>query len=155
MAAESKELRQRSLYNLGNSLVRAAEEAPGHPEPLREAIRAYEEALRLEPGDAAAKWNLELAVKRLSDDRTSGGSPGRGRNADYGRGNMNNPGYEGNPEAAVGAMAGGGFGAGEGETAKELDLDQARRLLETVQRQQLTSHEGRPPKSGATGERDW
>jgi Ca-activated chloride channel homolog len=155
LAAESKELRQRSLYNLGNSLVRAAEEAPGHPEPLREAIRAYEEALRLDPADGAAKWNLELAVKRLTEDRTSGGSPGRGRNADYGRGNMNNPGYEGNPEAAVGAMAGGGFGAGEGETAKELDLDQARRLLETVQRQQLTSHEGRPPKSGTTGERDW
>jgi Ca-activated chloride channel family protein len=155
LAAESKELRQRSLYNLGNALVRAAEEAPGHPEPLREAIKAYEEALRLDPADAAAKWNLELAVKRLTDDRTSGGSPGRGRNADYGRGNMNNPGYEGNPEAAVGAMAGGGFGAGEGETAKELDLDQARRLLETVQRQQLTSHEGRPPRSGATGERDW
>jgi Ca-activated chloride channel family protein len=155
LAAESAELRQRSLYNLGNALVRAAEEAPGHPEPLREAIKAYEEALRLDPGDGAAKWNLELAVKRLSDDRTSGGSPGRGRNADYGRGNMNNPGYEGNPEAAVGAMAGGGFGAGEGETAKELDLDQARRLLETVQRQQLTSHEGRPPKSGATGDRDW
>jgi Ca-activated chloride channel family protein len=155
MAAESKELRQPSLYNLGNSLVRAAEEAPGRPEPLREAIRAYEEALRLDPGDAAAKWNLELAVKRLTEDRTSGGSPGRGRNADYGRGNMNNPGYEGNPEAAVGAMAGGGFGAAEGETAKELNEDQARRLLETVQRQQLTSHEGRPPKSGATGERDW
>jgi Ca-activated chloride channel family protein len=155
LAAESAELRQRSMYNLGNALVRAAEEAPSHPEPLHEAITAYEEALRLDPGDVAAKWNLELAVRRLSDDRTSGGSPGRGRNADYGRGNMNNPGYEGNPEAAVGAMAGGGFGAGEGETVKELDLDQARRLLETVQRQQLTSHEGRPPKSGATGDRDW
>ena len=62
---------------------------------------------------------------------------------------MNNPGYEGNPEAAVGAMAGGGFGAAEGETAKELNENQARQLLETVQRQQLTSHEGRLPKSGA------
>ena len=68
---------------------------------------------------------------------------------------MNNPGYEGNPEAAVGAMAGGGFGAAEGETAKELNENQARQLLETVQRQQLTSHEGRLPKSGATGEQDW
>jgi Ca-activated chloride channel homolog len=155
LAAESKELRQRSLYNLGNALVRAAEEAPGHPEPLREAIRAYEEALRLDPADGAAKWNLELAVKRLSDDRTSGGSPGRGRNADYGRGNMNSPDYKGNPEAAVGAMAGGGFGAAEGETAKELSEEQARQLLETVQRQELTSHEGRPPKSGPSGDRDW
>jgi Ca-activated chloride channel family protein len=148
-------LKQRSLYNLGNALVRAAEESPERDEPLHRAIEAYEEALRLDPGDADAKWNLELALKRLGDDRTSGGSPGRGRSADYGRGSMDAPGYEGNPDAAVGAMAGGGFGAGEGESVEELTPEEARRLLETVQRQQLSSHEGRPSRSGPTGERDW
>jgi Ca-activated chloride channel family protein len=148
-------LKQRSLYNLGNALVRAAEEAPEPSEPLHRAIEAYEEALRLDPRDADAKWNLELALKRLGDDRTSGGSPGRGRSADYGRGSMDAPGYEGNPDAAVGAMAGGGFGAGEGESVEELTPEEARRLLETVQRQQLSSHEGRPSRSGPTGERDW
>ena len=154
-AARAPELRQKSLYNLGNALVRAAEERPGESAPLLDAVAAYEEVLRLAPGDAEARWNLEIALRRLGDDRTSGGSSGRGRNADYGRGDNNVPGYEGNPDAAVGAMAGGGYGSAEGESAEELTVDEARRLLEAVERQQLTAHEGRRSSRGPTGERDW
>jgi len=154
-AARTPELRQPSLYNLGNALVRAAEERPGEAAPLLDAVGAYEEALRLAPADAGARWNLEVALRRLGDDRTGGGSPGRGRNADYGRGDNNVPGYEGNPDAAVGAMAGGGYGSAEGESAEELTVDEARRLLEAVERQQLTAHEGRRISRGPTGDRDW
>jgi Ca-activated chloride channel family protein len=154
-AAGPATVRQPSVYNLGNALVRAAEEAPERGQLLLDAIAAYEEALRLDPTDHDAKWNLELALKRLEEDRMAGGSSGRGRAADYGRGNMNVPGYEGNPDAASGAMAGGGYGAGEGESVDELDADQARQLLEAVQREQLASHEGRPSPKGATGDRDW
>jgi Ca-activated chloride channel homolog len=148
-------VRRPSLFNLGNSLVRAAEEAPERGQLLVDAIAVYQEALRLDPTDHDAKWNLELALKRLEEDRMAGGSSGRGRQADYGRGNMNVPGYEGNPEAASGAMAGGGFGAGQGESVDELDADQARQLLEAVQREQLASHEGRRSPEGETGDRDW
>ena len=153
--AETPPQRQRALYNLGNAMVRAAEDRPTEAEPLLSAVAAYEQALALEPADADAKWNLELALKRLDDDRVSGGSSGRGRSADYGQGNMNVPGYEGNPDAAVGAMAGGGFGSAEGESVEELSAEEARRLLDAVQRQQLTSHEGRPKQKGPQGERDW
>jgi hypothetical protein len=38
---------------------------------------------------------------------------------------------------------------------EELSADEARRLLEAVERQQLSSHEGRRGKRGPTGERDW
>jgi Ca-activated chloride channel family protein len=154
-SSRAPEVRQKSLYNLGNALVRAAEERPGEHELLLDAVAAYEEALRLAPADAEARWNLEVALRRLGDDRTSGGSSGRGRAGDYGRGDNNVPGYEGNPDAAVGAMAGGGFGSAEGESVEELSADEARRLLEAVERQQLTSHEGRRGKRGPTGERDW
>ena len=154
-AAAIPELKQKSQYNLGNALVRMAEEAPEKDELLRLAIVAYEEALRLQPGDSMAKWNLELAVQRRGEDRESGGSSGRGRSADYGQGNMNVPGYEGNPEAAVGAMAGGGYGGGEGESAEELSEAEARALLEAVEREQLTTHEGRPAIGGAGGQKDW
>jgi Ca-activated chloride channel family protein len=150
-----EQLRQRSFYNLGNSLVRAAEETPESNERLHRAIAAYEEALRLDPADEDAKWNLELALRRLGDDRSSGGSRGRGRSADYGRGNMNQPGYEGNPEQAVGAMAGGGFGSGEGESVEQLDEEQARRLLDAVQREQLSTHEGKRLRETPSGGRDW
>jgi hypothetical protein len=118
-------------------------------------VAAYEEALRLAPDDAEARWNLEVALRRIGDDRISGGSSGRGRAGDYGRGDNNVPGYEGNPDAAVGAMAGGGYGSAEGESVEELSPDEARRLLEAVERQQLTSHEGRRGGRGPTGERDW
>jgi Ca-activated chloride channel homolog len=154
-SSRSLELRQKSLYNLGNALVRAAEERPGESAPLLDAVAAYEEALRSAPADAEARWNLEVALRRLGDDRTSGGSSGRGRAGDYGRGDNNVPGYEGNPDAAVGAMAGGGYGSAEGESVEELSADEARRLLDAVERQQLTSHEGRRGNRGPTGERDW
>ena len=154
-AAGIPRLRQRSYYNLGNAYVRAAEEAAEPDELLRQAISAYEEALRLVPSDSAAKWNLELAIRRRGEDRESGGSPGRGRSADYGRGSMNNPSYEGNPEAAVGAMAGGGFGSGEGESAEELSESQARQLLEAVEREQLRSHQGRPSTGAGADGQDW
>jgi Ca-activated chloride channel family protein len=153
--AESPAARGRALYNLGNAMVRAAEERPTEAEPLLEAVAAYEGALQIDPADADAKWNLEIALRRLDDDRVSGGTSGRGRNADYGQGNMNVSGYEGNPDAAVGAMAGGGFGSAEGESVEELSEEEARQLLDAVQRQQLTSHEGRPSQRGPTGERDW
>jgi Ca-activated chloride channel family protein len=150
------ELRQRSLYNLGNTLVRTAEDADENAKGaiLDRAIAAYEEALRLAPADSDAKWNLEIAVRRRGE-RPTGSSSGRGRNADYGRGAQNVPGYEGNEEAAVGAMAGGGFGSAEGESAEELSESEARQLLDAVQREQLASHEGKRSSKPATGEKDW
>src|SRR3954465_2024909 len=155
-AAAVPRLRQQSYYNLGNASVRAAEDSPNDKSRLLEdAVRAYQEALRLQPHDSAAKWNLELALQRRGEDREAGGSSGRGRSADYGRGNMNTPGYEGNPEAAVGAMAGGGYGAGEGESAEELSDAQARQLLETVEREELSSHQGTPSLHGGSEGRDW
>jgi Ca-activated chloride channel family protein len=154
-SAETPAQRQRALFNLGNAMVRSAEEKPGEPEPLLDAVGAYEEALRLGPADADAKWNLEVALRRLGDDRSRGGTSGRGRNADYGRGDMNVPGYEGNEEAAVGAMAGGGFGSAEGESVQELSEEEAKQLLDAVQREQLSTHEGRPSERGPRGEKDW
>jgi tetratricopeptide (TPR) repeat protein len=148
-------LRRQSYFNLGNAYVRAAEERENRGRLLSDAIAAYEHVLRLETNDSAAKWNLELALRRRGEDRESGGSAGRGRSADYGSGNMNVPGYEGNPEAAVGAMAGGGFGAGEGESAEELSETQARQLLEAVEREQLSSHQSNPAMRGGSGQLDW
>lgn len=154
-ASSVPRLKQPSYFNLGNSLVRAAEEASEKDELLRRAIAAYEEALRLDPADSAAKWNLEIALRRRGEDRESGGSPGRGRSGDYGRGNMSSPGYEGTPEAAVGAMAGGGYGEGEGESVQELSQAEARELVEAVQREQLNTHEGRRQLAGEQRENDW
>ncbi|HEY8105256.1 MAG TPA: VWA domain-containing protein [Gemmatimonadales bacterium] len=149
--------RQRSSYNLGNAAVRLAEDATDAAKDslLDEAVSAYEDALRLDPHDRDAKWNLEIALRRRGE-RPGGSSAGRSRRDDYGQGNQNVAGFQGNPEAAVGAMAGGGFGSGgDGESVKELDPTQARQLLDAVQREQLASHLGRRASRPSGDGKDW
>jgi Ca-activated chloride channel homolog len=149
--------RQRSAYNLGNAAVRSAEDATGPAKDslLDAAVAAYEDALRLDPRDRDAKWNLEIALRRLGE-RPGGSSSGHSRHGDYGQGNQNVPGFQGNQEAAVGAMAGGGFGSGgDGESVKELDQTEARQLLDAVQREQLATHLGRRASHPTSGGKDW
>lgn len=149
--------RQRSAYNLGNAAVRSAEDATGPAKDslLDAAVSAYEDALRLDPRDRDAKWNLEIALRRRGE-RPGGSSSGHSRHGDYGQGNQNVPGFQGNQEAAVGAMAGGGFGSGgDGESVKELDQTEARQLLDAVQREQLATHLGRRASHPTSGGKDW
>lgn len=146
-------LRQQAYYNMGNAFVRAAEDANALSGYLDRAIIAYEEALRLDPTDRDAKWNLELALRKRGDVPQEG-SRGRGGRADYGRGS-NQEGYEQSREARVGAMAGGGQGADEGESVEEMNQEQARALLDAVERQQLSSHEGNRPRTTGGADRDW
>jgi Ca-activated chloride channel family protein len=48
-------------YNLGNARLGAGDAAG--------AVEAYKQALRLEPGNADAKWNLELALREREKQR--------------------------------------------------------------------------------------
>ena len=117
------------------------------------AIAAYEEVLRIDPGDDDARWNLELALRKQAEYST-GGSPGRGGRAQAGAGDGTEQ-LDSEQEQAVGAMAGGGSGDAAGESAEELSTDEARRLLEQVEREQLSEHEARPARRGTRAERDW
>jgi len=53
-----KSLREKSFYNLGNSFFKQ--------EDYKSAIGAYEEALKIDPKDKDAQFNLELAKKMLT-----------------------------------------------------------------------------------------
>ncbi|PIS28490.1 hypothetical protein COT42_07845 [Candidatus Saganbacteria bacterium CG08_land_8_20_14_0_20_45_16] len=59
--ATSQKLKQRSYYNLGNSLFKQ--------EDYKNAIKSYEEALKLDPKDKDAKFNLELAKKKAAQPK--------------------------------------------------------------------------------------
>ncbi|MGH7545154.1 MAG: tetratricopeptide repeat protein, partial [Gemmatimonadota bacterium] len=63
--AEPPELRARAFYNLGTAhLSRAAD---GDRESALRAVDAFRQALLLQPEDRDAKWNLELALRRLEE----------------------------------------------------------------------------------------
>jgi len=60
--ADEKDLKQKAWYNLGNSRFRQAVSA-GDAELLGKAVDAYTEALKIDPNDKDAKYNLEVARK--------------------------------------------------------------------------------------------
>lgn len=81
------EERERTLYNLGGRFLDEAlrSDDPGTRSQLLEAAEsAYRDALRLDPDDHDAKWNLELARRVLEQQPPpmQGGSQGQGQQGD-------------------------------------------------------------------------
>ncbi len=146
--AGAPELRERAYFNLGDTYMRLADGASDKRGPLRGAIDAYEEALALDPDDRAAKWNLELALRRLAAEQDRlGGGPHRTPN--WGGGNVTKAGYAGRPETGSGTTPGGGYASGErGEAAKEITESQARQMLSAIENAQVVG-QGSGRMSGA------
>ncbi len=153
--ATGAEIRTIGLFNLGDAWFRAGQASKERAADFYDrAIAAFEEALLTAPDDENIRWNLELALKKR-DEVESSGSPGRGGRALAGQSTGTQEGLNGEREQAIGAMAGGGSGDAAGESAEELTEEEARKLLESVERQQLTEHEGRRPKGNGGDGRDW
>lgn len=163
---------QRAYYNLGDARLGAGDAAG--------AVRAFEEALRRDPSDADAKFNLELALRRLEEERlrlrppreTPGGErPGEEERSETTGGT----GLEKEPGAAdQGGRDAGGEGAeaetrpGDGaaglrplagfEEQRDLSAAEAAALLEAVEnleRQQRRLEAARTARTAAAGEEDW
>lgn len=161
--AGSRDLRERTYFNLGNSYVwqaRAEYDRVGKRSALRAAVDSYEEALLLDPRDRDAKWNLEIALLRLEDAEDSAGAGLHRGDANWGGGNLTKSGYEGAPQTGAGATPGGGYGTSAGEdVVQEITETEARQLLKTVEQAQVTGQQaGAPPKASPrrpSHERDW
>jgi tetratricopeptide (TPR) repeat protein len=139
-------LAQRAYYNLGNTYVWQARASFDHITKrisLRGAVSSYEEALLLNPSDRNAKWNLEVALRRLADATDPPSPLSRHRNsAEWGGGNLTKSGYAGTPQTAAGTTPGGGFGQpGDGDAVPNIDEPHARALLNAVERAQVGQQE--------------
>ena len=67
-SSTDRALRQRALYNLGNTDYRLGQAQPAQAQPLwQRALKSYETALAIDPKDADAKFNHDLVKKKLED----------------------------------------------------------------------------------------
>lgn len=157
VAKPKGDVRLRSLYNMGNAYAKRAEAEEYKYESLKSAVRAYEDALVLDPADSDAKWNLELLLRKLSlpgygprTMATRGGAQWRG-------GNLTKAGYPGS-ETGYGAATGGGYGASRGESVRQMTESEARQMLQTARREQSQSGVSRNEDSApqtSRGKPDW
>lgn len=167
------QVRQRSYYNMGNAFFKASEGAGDERRAaLARAVAAYERALKLDSRDRAAKWNLELALRRLREaeeqrrreepggDGSGDGDPrddqaNRAPNDDRGRGG--GEGRRGENRNRQPSGVGERPRNGETEATRGLTEEEARRLLEAIQSEEgeALEHLDERRVRGSSGERDW
>ncbi len=69
-AYPNEKIQSQSYYNLGNSLLKFSMDSAGtQSNALQGSIEAYKQALRLNPGDSAAKYNLAYAQRLLQQQQ--------------------------------------------------------------------------------------
>ncbi|GIV97379.1 MAG: hypothetical protein KatS3mg057_2036 [Herpetosiphonaceae bacterium] len=149
------EIQAKIYYDLGNSYYRLRE--------WEQAIESYKQALRLNPDDGDAKYNLELAQRQLQQQQqaTNQGrpDPNRPEQQDEQGGNQRQtqPGGEEqqrpNPEPPPPSMS-------RGEAEEQLDRLRRReqRRSDEIYRDYAVGGEGSDSEAGPddpSGERDW
>jgi Ca-activated chloride channel homolog len=156
------ELRQRTFYNLGNRFLRDAREQadlPRQGELLEGAIEAYKRALRLTPGDADAKWNLELALREKEENeqqqqdsqqqqQSGGGGQQQQQQQAQGGGSGSSPSR---------SQAGEGQDEGAEHEERSMSQEQADRILSAVEQdeRELTREKLRRGQRRTPVHRDW
>jgi len=141
-ASLDPEVRFRALYNEGLLALRVAQiDSVNRDAHLGEAERAYREALLLQPGHLASKWNLELAQRR----RAQGGGPSQ-RPPSGGQG--------GQPPSAQGRPPPPPAGA----SGQAMTQAQAEEILRSIGHEELRTRRdrsGRVRRAGEPRVKDW
>lgn len=151
-ARASADTRFRAAYNAGGADLQpvAAGRVPREQrrERLVRAIHHYRRALLVDPADADAKWNLELANRLLREQSGGGGGDEDENESPSGGGGQDDP----SPTPPQPQPSTGGDGAG-----RPMTREQAERILagaeareQRIQRQQLKQDQTR-----IHGVRDW
>lgn len=126
-------LRTPTFYNLG---LRFLEDGRASPDPraqgrlLGAAVEAFRQALRLDPDDVDAKWNLELALREQEEAAAGGGEGEDERDSQQGQeGQQPQQGGAGTPPPPGGSGERPERSAAPGEMTRE----QAERVLGSVE----------------------
>jgi len=144
-ASLDPEVRFRALYDQGwLALQQAEQDSVNRDAHLGDAEHAYREALLLKPHSLAAKWNLELAIRRKSGG--AGGQSPPPPSGGGGGGGSPDQGGQGN-EPPPPPPPGGG-----------LSRSQAEEVLRSIGQEELRTRRqqvGRTRRSAPPGVKDW
>ena len=144
--SDDKLSRARTYHNLGNALFKANQ--------VTEAIRAYENALKLNPSDMDTKYNLALA-KKQQKNKGGGGKNNQQQNQDKkdNKEDKKNNSSGGQPQEKP------QNNKPEEKQGKGMNKEQAQRLLEALKNQEQNTQnkmEAKKPKPEAKKrEKDW
>jgi Ca-activated chloride channel family protein len=147
-ASLDPDVRFRALYDLGLlGLREAASDSASRDAHLADAERAYREALLLQPHNLAAKWNLELAVRRRG-----GGSSRQNNRPPAGSGGG------GEAPQGGGGQGGGTARGGGGAEGGGLSQAQADQILRSIGQEELNTRRdrtGHQRRAAEPGVKDW
>ena len=156
-AQKDPDTRERTHYNLGNRYLedgRASEDPEARIRLLDAAAEAYRQALRLNPGDYDAKWNLELALHEKENPPPSAAGGGE---QDEEQNPQQNPQGGGGPQSMPRQPSGSSGSSERGQDPGTMTREQAERILSAVEqderelfREQLRKGQRETPVA-----RDW
>ena len=151
-------------YNLGNRFLEQARKGGADPQAttqmLDAALDSYKHALRLEPGDMDAKWNLELTLreKEKQSKSPSGGGQDDQQPKDDDQQNQA-PSAGGGPGSSSQSQSNAGQGQQQGQQYEQrpMSQEQADRILSAVEQdeRQLTREKLRKGERRTPVARDW
>ncbi len=157
LSSVDPDTRERTHYNLGNRFLedgRASEDPEARIRLLDAAAEAYRQALRLNPGDYDAKWNLELALHEKENPPPSAAGGGEQEEE---QNQQQNPQGGGGPQSMPRQPSGSSGSSERGQDPGTMTREQAERILSAVEqderelfREQLRKGQRETPVA-----RDW
>jgi Ca-activated chloride channel family protein len=123
-------------YNLGNAYVRQGD-AAGDPKAYAQAIAEYERVLQARPQDADARYNLEVAKRRLKQAQQK--QQGQ-------QGQSGSSGGNGNPQTPIGVEHVNKAPAPVGNLPSEGEVDALLKALESDERQRQAEQAADTPQ---------
>jgi Ca-activated chloride channel family protein len=161
MREADAELKQRASYNLGNRYLEAARKGDAGeetPQLLAAAVESYKQALRLDPNDMDAKWNLELALReqeRQNQSPQSGANEQRQQNQTDDQARASGGG--GGGSANQNQPSGQGNRRGQNYEQRPMSQEEADRVLSAVEQdeRELTREKLKKGQRRTPVARDW
>jgi Ca-activated chloride channel family protein len=159
------ELRERTFYNLGNRFLLEAREQgdlKAQEQLLEGAIDAYQRALRIDPADVDAKWNLEMALREKDENQQQQQSDPQQSQQDN---QSNSPDDEQQQQSQGGgsgstqsqSQSGQGNQSGSSNEERPMSQDEADRILSAIEQdeRELTREKLRRGQRRVPVTRDW